>query len=213
MKVIVIEGCDNLGKTTLIANLVKHYSTKYNILIKHSGKPETSDNILSAQRHSFIEESNNLYRMANTVELFDKKEMLVIYDRFVQGEYVWGHLYRNFSIEDIKYKCVKPVMDNIIFDLGEQNIMSILLDAPTEFIYNNDDGKSFCSDKDKDEMLYMIQRQRDLFYLSIMKHEFLCFPNRAVYDVYDKNTNNFKNEQTITNDIVNLLNKHLHLDE
>jgi len=38
MKVIVIEGCDNLGKTTLIANLVKHYSTKYNILIKHNSK-------------------------------------------------------------------------------------------------------------------------------------------------------------------------------
>ena len=68
MKLIIIEGCDNLGKSTLIANLVKHYSQKYNVLVKHSGKPTNKDtDPLDEQRQYFINETNNLQIYKNTV--------------------------------------------------------------------------------------------------------------------------------------------------
>ncbi len=209
MKVVIIEGCDNLGKTTLITNLIKKYNDKYDILVKHSGKPEKCDDPLKYQYLQFFNETKSLQH--EKMNSSANKELLVIYDRFVQGEYVWGHLYRNNRIEDIRDNCVSPIVNHMNLWIGEDNIVTILLDAPAEFIYNNDDGKSFCSDLDKAEALNKINKQRDLFYLSTMKPEFSCFKRRAVYDVYDKTNNTFKLEDNICDGVSKLIEKEINL--
>lgn len=219
MKLIIIEGCDNLGKSTLIANLVKHYSQKYNILIKHSGKPSNKDmDPLDEQRQYFINETNNLQMYKHTVEIAEKKETLVIYDRFVQGEYVWGSIYRKYSLDDIKHRCIEPVMKNLTFNIGQSNIVSILLDASSHFIYYNDDGYSLCSHENMDNAINLINKQRELFKNVMTDAEYIPFNNNIIYDV--QNTSSiytygdfiFKNESIICNDIINLINEKIHLD-
>lgn len=219
MKLIIIEGCDNLGKSTLIANLVKHYSQKYNVLVKHSGKPTNKDmDPLDEQRQYFINETDNLQIYKNTVETGEKKKTLVIYDRFVQGEYVWGSIYRNYSLDDIKYKCVEPVMKNLTFNIGQTNIVSILLDASSHFIYYNDDGNSFCSDKNMDDSIKLINDQREIFKNVMTNHEYLPFDNNIIYDVQNRSSIYtygdfvFKNEQIICNDIIKLINEKINLE-
>ncbi len=219
MKVIIIEGCDNLGKSTLIANLVKHYSQKYNVLVKHSGKPSNKDmDPLDEQRQYFINETNNLQIYKNTVEVGEHKKTLVIYDRFVQGEYVWGSIYRKYSLDDIKHKCVEPVMKNLTFNIGQSNIVSILLDAPEYFIYYNDDGKSLCSENNKDEQIELIKRQRGIF-KDVMTHSnYYCFNNNIIYNVHNDSNIHvygdfiFKNENKIANDIIKLINEKINLE-
>lgn len=212
MKVIIIEGCDNTGKTTLISNLVKHYSVNYNVLVRHCGKPIKCADVLGYQAKSFINEVDVIAAYKLAIERHDDKETIVIYDRFVQGEYVWGHLYRNYSINDIKTRCVAPTMQEIDSQLDQSNIISILLDAPTEFILNNDDGKSFASDYDKDVAISLIEKQRNLFYFASVKSDFLRFKNYLVYDVTDKNTKMFKDPLTISSDIISEINNKLHIN-
>lgn len=219
MKLIIIEGCDNLGKSTLIANLVKYYSQNYNVLVKHSGKP-TNKNMdpLREQQEYFINETNNLHIYKHTIEAREKKETIVIYDRFVQGEYVWGSIYRKYSLDDIKHKCIEPVMKNLTFNIGQSNIVSILLDASSYFIYYNDDGYSFCSHENMDSAIKLINQQRDIFKNVMTDDEYIPFNNNIIYDV--QNTSSiytygdfvFKNESIICNDIINLINEKIHLN-
>lgn len=219
MKLIIIEGCDNLGKSTLIANLVKYYSQNYNVLVKHSGKP-TNRNMdpLDEQREYFINETINLQMYKHTIEIAEKKETLVIYDRFVQGEYVWGSIYRKYSLDDIKHRCIEPVMKNLTFNIGQSNIVSILLDASSHFIYYNDDGYSFCSHENMDSAIELINQQRDIFKNVMTNSEYIPFNNNIIYDV--QNTSSiythgdfiFKNESIICNDIINLINEKIHLN-
>lgn len=212
MKVIIIEGCDNTGKTTLISNLVKHYSVNYNVLVRHCGKPIKCADVLGYQTKSFINEVDVIAEYKHIIEKHDDKETIVIYDRFVQGEYVWGHLYRNYSIDDIKTRCVAPTMNEINEHIGRTNVMSILLDAPTDFIINNDDGKSFASDYDEMAATAFIEKQRNLFYFATVKPDFLRFDNYLVYDVTDRNTKSFKDPLTISSDIISEINKKLNID-
>ena len=219
MKLIIIEGCDNLGKSTLIANLVKYYSQNYNVLVKHSGKP-TNRNMdpLDEQREYFINETINLQMYKHTIEIAEKKETLVIYDRFVQGEYVWGSIYRKYSLDDIKHRCIEPVMKNLTFNIGQSNIVSILLDASSHFIYYNDDGNSFCSHENMSSAIELINQQRDIFKNVMTDDEYIPFNNNIIYDV--QNTSSiytygdfvFKNESIICNDIINLINEKIHLN-
>lgn len=184
VKIIIIEGCDNLGKSTLIANLTKYYNQKYNVIIKHSGKPPKSDDPLKTQYNYFINEVDNLIKYKNCIETFETKETLVIYDRFVQGEYVWGSLYRNYSLDDIKNKCVEPVISKLINNIGNDNIISILLDADDYFIYYNDDGLSFSSHANMDDAIELIKRQRKIFnetMTDVIKYS--AFNNNIIYNV------------------------------
>ena len=219
MKLIIIEGCDNLGKSTLIANLVKYYSQNYNVLVKHSGKP-TNRNMdpLDEQREYFINETNNLQMYKHTIEIAEKKETLVIYDRFVQGEYVWGSIYRKYSLDDIKHRCIEPVMKNLTFNIGQSNIVSILLDASSHFIYYNDDGNSFCSHENMNSAIELINQQRDIFKNVMTDDEYIPFNNNIIYDVQNSSSIYtygdfvFKNESIICNDIINLINEKIHLN-
>ena len=217
MKIIIIEGCDNLGKTTLINNLKNYYNSNYNVIIKHSGKPVNNDlDALDEQSMNFLNETNKLYNLK--LNESDDKETLVIYDRFVQGEYVWGSIYRGYPIEDIKRKCVAPVMKNLTFNIGQENIISILLDAPSHFIYYNDDGKSLYSNINMDKMIDLINYQRSLFKDVMTNFEkYYCFKNNIIYNVQDDSTIYtygdfiFKSENKICSDIIKYINEKINL--
>lgn len=210
MKIVILEGCDNLGKTTLIKGLYEYYIDKYNVLIMHSTspKPNYTIDLLDYQRINFI---NDCYYLKAIEDWYVStknscKETLVILDRWVQGEYVWGHIYRKYSINEINERCVKPTTTFLKSFIKENDIVNILLDASEDFIISHDDGLSMCSNDDLENQRLKINKQRGIFYLTSVKPEYNCFKNYLVYDVSEKHSINFKDKNIISNDIIKYIN-------
>lgn len=45
MKVLLLEGLDNVGKSTVAEKLMTKYKNKYNIMFMHSRSPEKQENV------------------------------------------------------------------------------------------------------------------------------------------------------------------------
>ena len=137
---IVVDGPDNVGKSTLIKNLKDHFNditfhTLHYTNVKHSGSVE------------LIEYSTKLYK-----EMFDlmffvstKEKSGVICDRSHLDELVYGPIYRGYTgayVLDIEraFKHIKPVWDNLV--------LITLYDDPENLIAR-EDGLSFSVDLEK----------------------------------------------------------------
>ena len=116
MKLIIIEGPDNTGKSTVIQGLCNKISKS---LVIHSSAPLPADHITQAvcQNESFCKLAEVICGYADLDR--DMRPDAVILDRAWPGEGVYGVLYRNNSIE-----YVKKMFDNIhsIFNRHDENI-------------------------------------------------------------------------------------------
>lgn len=90
MKWIIIEGCDNIGKSTFIATeLSKYLETKarYNVMINHIGGPKTNNP---------KEEMKELaYTYVNQIDYL-ADDRLIVNDRSIFGELVYS-MYRHYQ--------------------------------------------------------------------------------------------------------------------
>ena len=147
-KLIIVDGMDNTGKSTLIARLTKVLESLGNTTITiHSQKPpkDNAPEDTSAYQHKYY---LDLINMLTTLKS-ERKYDYIILDRGWISEYVYGPLYRNRSKQEI-------VEDNIVLDkkvLSLFNIPSdvylIMLLGSTKFLLSKEDGKSL-SDNDED---------------------------------------------------------------
>lgn len=137
---IIIEGPDNVGKTTLIQNLKNHFN-QYTFQTLH----------FSAVKHSSIEEGI-AYSTKQYTEMFELMQHFIKYDksgiicdRSHLGEMVYGPIYRNYTGEyvlDIEKKY------HHIHDLWNNIVLITLYDEPENLIAR-EDGLSFSADIDK----------------------------------------------------------------
>ena len=141
-KLVIVEGCDRVGKDTLVSGLQKTFATTEMI---HWGYPigDTNDDKTAYQKEDF-----KLNMMKWRVEKYWDKADLVIWNRSHLGEYVYGKLYRD-SYPDTWV----PQLEERF--LGkEENAYLILLVADPEFIAKQDDGLSYSAKvEDKKEEL------------------------------------------------------------
>ena len=159
-KLIIVDGMDNTGKSTLITRLTNVLEQLGNTTITiHSQKPPKD----------IAPEDTAAYQHKYYLDLIDKLVSLkhehkydyIILDRGWVSEYVYGPLYRNRSKQEI-------VEDNIVLDkkvLTEFNLMSssvvylIMLLGSTKFLLNHEDGKSLflidgkMQSKDNEELI------------------------------------------------------------
>lgn len=91
--IIILEGVDKVGKTTLAAGLSDFYRAK---IIKTS-QPKTND-----AASEYIEK----------VESLDKNENYV-FDRFHLGEMVYGKIYRNKVLEKEKFEEIERKLNEL----------------------------------------------------------------------------------------------------
>ena len=153
-KLIIVDGMDNTGKSTLIARLTKVLESLGNTTITiHSQKPpkDIAPEDTSAYQHKYY---LDLINMLTTLKS-ERKYDYIILDRGWISEYVYGPLYRNRSKQEI-------VEDNIVLDkkvLSLFNIPSdvylIMLLGSTKFLLSREDGKSL---SDNDESLIELER-------------------------------------------------------
>lgn len=139
-KLIIVEGMDNTGKTTLINRLEKVLSTlSKKVHIIHLEKPPKN-----IPEEEIITYTKNYYdavisQLTNS-ELYNLYDYIII-DRCHLSEYVYAPIYRNRNKLDI-------VEDNIVYEYKllkayKNNIYMFLLYADNcEFLLNHEDGKS-----------------------------------------------------------------------
>lgn len=148
MKVIIIEGLDNTGKSTVI-NEIKEYLNGQRIKVIHCEKPVGSTYAEMAQNQNdlFIDIARSIisYKKNN---IFD----VVILDRAWYGEFVYGQLYREHNPFDIKMNIVS-IEDSLNYYFKKDELSFILLNVNNiEFSIKHDDGLSI-SEADREKML------------------------------------------------------------
>jgi thymidylate kinase len=141
-KLIIIEGCDRVGKDTLVAGLQSRYEKTEMI---HWGYPLGDTN---EEKTEFQKEDFKLNMMKWRVEKCWDTSDLVIWNRSHLGEYVYGTMYRD-SYPDT---WVPQLEERFLSD--EESAYLILLVADPEFIAAQDDGKSYsaCIDDKRQEV-------------------------------------------------------------
>jgi thymidylate kinase len=126
---LIIEGMDRCGKSTLVEHLRKRYFTSPNVLVHHSSSPPKV-------------EGPNEWELRHYSSLFETSQMLVddyffnvIFDRFHLGAAVYGEKYRNANPVDV-YELDRKYL------FGYENAALILLTDNPEAIVSRDDGDS-----------------------------------------------------------------------
>jgi thymidylate kinase len=130
--ILIIEGLDRCGKTTLISNLRKTYFENPKLIVHHSSSPpKTVENSNEWEVEHYGELSDTFHHLS-AKEGYD-----VVCDRFHHGAIVYGMKYRNLNPYTI-YNMEKKRIANG----HEQKVALILLTDDVENIVSRDDGLS-----------------------------------------------------------------------
>lgn len=127
--ILIIEGMDRCGKSTLVEQLRKRYFTKPQTIVYHASSPPKVENP-SAWEAQHYDELFDAFDLMN----FDGFD--VILDRFHLGAIVYGQKYRNSDPEPI-YE-----IDADWADYMGNEVALLLLTDTTEAIMSRDDGGS-----------------------------------------------------------------------
>ena len=175
MKLILLEGGDNLGKNSLIEGLCKHFNYD-NISIRHFGKPPTglsSIEVLDFQFKCFYNEGNFVQHIVDRFNEIKKHRYYsetIIWNRSHLGEYIYGSLFRNANPEVLKAKL-------LFFEkhfLDYKNVYLITLTSDPEFFLSKEDGNSFSKNLE--------QKTKELS-LFLEAHEFSSIKNKLLVKV------------------------------
>jgi thymidylate kinase len=192
MKLLIVEGMDNVGKDTMINEIRGEFDR---VKIVHFDKPKSKDNIEAAK-----EQKETFHKALKQVVEDYKNDSydLVIFNRSYQGELVYGTLYRGREASEVKTQ-------NLIMDTFLENNLSAkdicfvtLLADDLHFIRRNDDGLSL-SNNDMEKLA----KERELFLeaykFSAIKRKKLIYVNDGPFAFRPKNS--------IKEEILNELNR------
>jgi thymidylate kinase len=192
MKVLIIEGIDNVGKNSVITSICEHYEYD-NVTIRHCGKPPKDVEIpFSFQTHAFSNEFKIMDKLLDSEKNENYYENRIIYNRFYLGEYVYGQMYRNVTPEKILS----------FIDFFEQRMLQffdpylITLYSTPEFAVKVEDGCSI-SEKIEDKT-----KEIELF-KTIHNHS--AINNKLLLKI--DNLGEWKSKEEINSTILNFINK------
>lgn len=128
--IVIIEGLDRCGKSTLVTNLRRYYFKNPRLVVHHSSSPPKD----IANPNSWeLEHYSSLFETAET--LVQKFDYDIIFDRFHLGAAVYGKKYRNADTRDVYELDYDMLYEN-------EDVALILLTDFPEKIYERDDGDS-----------------------------------------------------------------------
>lgn len=165
---LIVEGPDNVGKSTLINNLNNYYNkiTLHNLHYSNVKQENTAE---------VIKHNKKLYTEMFELMTFTLKndKAGLIFDRSHLGEMVYGNIYRSYTgdyVLDIEKKF------HHILDIFENLFLITLVDEPENLI-SREDGLSFSTDLDKK------QRELELFDLA---HNSSSISNKLIINIKNK---------------------------
>jgi thymidylate kinase len=180
---IVVEGIDNVGKSTLIQNLKNRFNDfTFHALHYSNVKQPTAEKVQEYSTKLYTQMFNLMKHQIN----YDLAG--VICDRSHLGELVYGPMYRNYTGEYVldiekKYHDIPALWNNVIL---------ITLYDDAENVISRDDGLSFTTDVQKK------QNEIDSF---INAHNKSTIKNKLLVNVKDYNAEELINHayEYITN--------------
>lgn len=190
MNIVIIEGLDNTGKTTVIEELISHYvKTGMKVRTFHCTKPGSDITPEQIERHMDSEYLNLIDDLIKNSNDYD----MAIIDRCWYSECVYGPLYRNRSTESaLAFQRRAELL--LCKEFGIDKITFILLDVDDlRFCIKHEDGLSLSN---KDELKIGLEQQafRNSFEKSILTHKESIIVNDGF---------NFKSKDTIFNKVIN----------
>ena len=184
-KLIIVEGMDNTGKTTLInrleKTLVNSTETPSKVKIIHLTKPpkDIPKDEIESYMNTYYDTITSQLLDNHIISLYD----YIILDRGYISEYVYGPLYRNRNELDI-------TVNNLIYEKKltksyKDNIYLILLNSTSNtFLKNNEDNESLSNINDK---LLNIEREK---FFEGFENSIIC--NKKLYNVNKSGNELFK---------------------
>lgn len=134
MKIVIIEGPDNSGKNTLINWILDNFNE---VKVVHCDKPKSKEDPFTEQKTTFLKLANEAI-----VDYLKDDVDVLIFNRFYQGEYVYGQLYRNGDRGEI-LKMIHNIESYLKNNIDDKDIFYVQLDCESaQLLHNNDDGKS-----------------------------------------------------------------------
>ena len=161
MIVLIFEGADNLGKSTIISKLTDKYKGVLDITLMHATSPKCKDgeDPFEIQKRTFsqaVAKCSTLAMQEHVLTYTNKN--LVFMDRSHIGEYVYGQIYRNGDPDKIM-EMIKDVHNKHLYFTS----VVVHLEASPEFVIKHDDNNSFTSSYDSEKRLNTVKREIDLF--------------------------------------------------
>lgn len=202
MKLIILEGGDRLGKSTLIEGLCKHFNYD-NVSIRHFGKPPKNLNakeVLDFQFEAFRNEMG-LFKHMYVHSLFDKYNYYpetMIWNRSHLGEYVYSQMFRGGDPKVLKEKLIKYEEGFI-----SHEVYLITLTADPYFFLLKEDGNSFSKNlEDKSRELELFKEAHDF---SIIANKKIIKVDQEFNDGEIKGIKLFRPKQEILNEVINFI--------
>lgn len=179
-KLIIIEGTDNVGKDTVINQLLDKYK---DAKVYHCEKPKSKNNKEAAK-----EQYNLFLNLAN--ENINTNDKVIIHNRSWYGEYVYGVKYRNNDESEVKKSILE--FENIILENISDVCLIMLLSDNFDFLVKNDDGLSISQAK-KELIEDETKRFEEIF-------KFSTIPNKKI--IYVNNGENWRTKEEIINELL-----------
>lgn len=188
-KLIIIEGTDNVGKDTVIYQLLQKFDV---IKLIHCNKPKskTPEEAADEQRDLFWNIADE-----NVHDYIHGKTDCIIHNRSWYGEYVYGCMYRN-NKEDRVINQIHFYENYLMSNIPAKDICFItLLSNNSNFLVKNDDGLSI-SEAKKELIETETNRFKEIFELSNL-------PNKHI--IYVNDGENWRSKQDIINEVMNYI--------
>lgn len=165
MKLIILEGGDRLGKSSIIKGLCEYFNYD-NVTIRHFGKPPkdlTPSEVSSFQFRAFNKELDLFYDInAREYDKYKYYPEIMIWNRSHLGEYVYSQMFRGGNAE-----LLKDMIFQFERGLISHKVYLITLTADPEFFLSKEDGNSFSNKlEDKRRELELFKEAYDFSILS-----------------------------------------------
>ena len=184
-KLIIIEGTDNVGKDTVINQLLNRYK---DAKVYHCEKPKSKD-----AKEAAKEQYNSFLSLAKENSI--SKDTTIIHNRSWYGEYVYGVKYRNNDENKVKKSILE--FENILLNNIDDVCLIMLLSDNSDFLVKNDDGLSISQAK-KELIEDETKRFEEIF-------NFSTIPNKRI--IYVNNGENWRTKEEIIGEVYNAINK------
>lgn len=196
VKLLIVEGLDNTGKTTLVNELISTYNNIYYI---HCAKPKSTDPIECAlEQYKYFQEIIDIIRKA----VVYVTPTLIILDRSWVGEYVYGCLYRGNGdkyVIDMIMHCYNELekIKKYFTDINFTYDTLLMTVDDVEFCIKHEDGKSL-SELNKENIEKEIERFNDIYNKILEKYD--------IHKIIVNDGLEFKSKLDIYNSVVNIIN-------
>lgn len=204
MKVIIVEGMDNTGKSTMIDRLVKYLArkdgidTEKQIYVKHLVKPDGENDI---ERATNIDITNfNLATFLINAHKENKYKYIIL-DRAWYSEYVYGQLYRNRQEHEIRKRVqnIEEYLNNYFFkhiDTVSFHLLIFLATDPNFYIKHEDGQSLSIGNEQRDLIIKEMSLFTNIAYMANVENKGIILVN---------NGSEFLTEDTIFKKIKNII--------